>query len=143
MKVIVKARHMDLTDALRNHAENKLGKALMRIFDRPAAKIEIELSDLGHVKQGSKECRLIVHMPGGKSINICEMDDDLYCAINLAHDRLLEQVKRAQGRRRHTHRTRKFKERERQDLARQNLTATPELWEMELREYENSQQQLR
>ena len=45
MKVIVKARHMDLTPALKNHAEEKLGEALKRIFDRPAAKIEIELSE--------------------------------------------------------------------------------------------------
>ena len=139
MKVIVKARHMDLTDAMRVHAEEKLGQALMRIFDRPAAKIEIELSDLGHVRAGSKECRVVVHMPGGKSITISELDDDLYSAINLAHDRLLEQVKRAQGKRRHNHRNRLSHQEERRRTARNSMTSNHELWEMELQEFEHSQ----
>ena len=141
MKVIVKARHMNLTPSLKAHAEEKLGKALMRIFDRPAAKIEIELADLGQVRQGSKECRAIVHMPGGKPITIVEHDDDLYSAINLTHDRLLEQVKRERGRRRGTARTQKHAERTRQATARENLTAAPEPWEQEVVEYEKSKRE--
>lgn len=141
MKVIVKARHMTLTPALKAHAEDKLGNALMRIFDRPAAKIEIELSDLGNVSNGTKECRATVHMPRGKPITISEIHDDMYSAINLAHDRLLEQVKRERGRRRVTGRARKQSEQKRAATARENLTTEPEAWEKEVDEFEGSTRQ--
>ncbi len=140
MKVIVKARHMNLTPALKAHAEDKLGNKLMRIFDRPAAKIEIELADLGNVSNGTKECRATVHMPRGNPIIISEVHDDMYSAINLAHDRLLEQVKRERGRRRVTGRARKASEKERAEVTRQNLTADPEQWEKEVKEFEGSDQ---
>ena len=140
MKVIVKARHMNLTPSLRAHAEEKLGQALSRILDRPAARMEIELSDLNHVVGGTKECRVTVYVPRGKAITIHESHDDLYSAINLVHDRLLEQVKRETGRRRrHSHRQRLASERTRRATAREVLTAQPEVWENELREYEESQ----
>ena len=139
MKVIVSARHMNLTPKLKAYAEEKLGQALMRIFDRPALKIEIELSDLGKFKdRASKECRATVYMPRGKTINISEVGDDMYKAIDLCHDRMLHQVKRERGRRRDTGRTRKGAERKRAQTAREALTAAPEVWESELQQFEAS-----
>lgn len=141
MKVIVKARHMHLTRSLRAHAEEKLGRAVARIFDRPAARIDIELSDLGNVNGGSKECRVSVHMPKGKTINIHEVHEDLYSAINLAHDRMLEQVKRERGRRRMAQRARRESQKLRHQTAREVLTVAPEPWELEVAEFEQHQQQ--
>ncbi|MEE8408385.1 MAG: ribosome-associated translation inhibitor RaiA [Myxococcota bacterium] len=139
MKVIVKARHMDLTPSLKAHAEEKLGKAFMRIFDRPALKLEIELSELGKTKDGmDKECRATVSMPKGKTIVISEIADDMYKAVDLAHDRLLEQVKRQRSKRRSTGRNRKVAEQERDATARKNLTADQEEWEQEVQEFERS-----
>ncbi|RYF04185.1 MAG: hypothetical protein EOO40_11440, partial [Deltaproteobacteria bacterium] len=81
MQVIVRARHMDLTPALTAHAESKLGEALMRIFDRPAAKVDIELSNLAHTCNGNdKLCRVSVFIPKGKPVVISETDDDMYKA---------------------------------------------------------------
>ena len=137
MKVIVKARHMNLTPSLREHAEEKLGQALMRIFDRPAVQIEIELNYIGNVRDGQdKECRVTVFMPRGKTINIVEIDDNMYKAIDLAHDRLLQQVKRERGKKHNTAVMRKQAERARASLARESLTVTPEAWEREVAEYE-------
>jgi len=139
MKVIVKARHMTLTPALKAHAEDKLGTSIARIFDRPAAKIEIELSDLNGVSaKEDKECRVVVFMPKGKTINIVEIDDDMYKAIDLAHDRLLNQVKRQRNKKRDAARNRKDAAKERDMTARQNLTGERESWESEVKEYENS-----
>lgn len=139
MRVIVKARHMNLTEALKTHAELKLGEAIMRVFDRPAAKIEIELCDLGHVQDGSdKECRVTVFIPKGKTVVICEADDDMYKAIDLAHDRLLLQVKRERGRKKQATRLRKAAAKDRAATARHVLTAQPEPWELEVREFERS-----
>ena len=139
MKVIVKARHMNLTQSLKGHAEDKLGKALMRVFDRPAAKIEIELSDLGQTKDKSnKECRVTVFMPKGKTIVIVEAADDMYKAVDLAHDRLLLSVKRERERKRDASRDRKSAAEERDRLARGALTGGEEPWEAEVRMYEAS-----
>jgi len=130
---------MNLTAALKQHAEEKLGNAIMRVFDRPAAKIEIELCDLGHVQDGSdKECRITVSMPKGKTIVICEADDNMYKAIDLAHDRLLMQVNRERGKKKKATLTRKLAARDRALTARENLTSQPETWEQEVIEYERS-----
>lgn len=137
MKVIVKARHMVLTPALKAHAEEKLGEALMRVFDKPAAKIEIELNALGKTKDGvDQECRVTVFIPKGKPINISEVDDDMYKAIDLAHDRLLTQVKRERGKKRDVQRTTKKTQRRRNT---KELSAAERLvWEKEVEAYEKS-----
>ena len=111
----------------------------MRIFDRPAVKIEVELSELGQFKDGANmECRATVFMPHGKAINITEVDDDMYKAIDLCHHRLVNQVKRERDRRRNTTKTRKEAERSRAQTARQSLTPETEKWETEVEMYENS-----
>lgn len=139
MKVIVKARHMTLTPSLKKHAEEKLGQAFMRIFDRPAVKLEIELGELGKTKDArNKECRVTVSMPKGRTINIVEIAEDMYKAIDLTHDRLIEQVKRQRTKKRNTARSRKDAERERAETARQVLQADPEDWEDEVDEFERS-----
>lgn len=139
MRVIVKGRHFNLTPAVKAHAEEKLGKSLMRIFDRPAAKIEIDLGFLGE-KRGddSHECHVSVFMPHGRPINITEVDENIYKAIDLARDRLIEQVKREQGRKRDVSRTRKEAANMRDETARAQMTAEVEPWEQEVQDYEHS-----
>ena len=140
MQVIVKARHMTLTPALTRHAQEKLGICVMRVFDRPGAKIDIELSDLGAgVRDGEdKECRVTMFMPKGKPIVICEVDDNMYKAIDLAHHRLLTRVKRERGRKNDTSTVRKHAARDRALTARGSLTADREAWEDEVVEFEQS-----
>ena len=123
MKLIVKARHMNLTPALKAHAEEKLGDAIKKIFDRPATTLEIELTELGRTKDGlDKECRVTAFMPKGKTINISEVADDMYKAIDLARDRLLNQVKRQRSKKRVTARGRKDADKERAATARKSLS---------------------
>ena len=130
---------MDLTPSLREHAEEKLGKAIMRIFDKPAAKIEIELSDIGNNRDGNHmECRVSVSIPQSKTVVITEIDDDMYKAIDLAHDRLLLQIKRQRDKNKHASRNRKEAAKQRAETARHELTSDHEVWEDELQEYENS-----
>ncbi|MFC1610738.1 ribosome hibernation-promoting factor, HPF/YfiA family [Myxococcota bacterium] len=124
MKLIVKARHMNLTPALKAHAELKLGDAIKKIFDKPAAKLEVELSELGRTKDGlDKECRVTVFMPRGKTIVISEVSDDMYKAIDLVRDRLMHQVKRQRAKKRVTARGRKEAGKKRAATARKSLTS--------------------
>lgn len=139
MKVILKGRHMALTPALRAHAEAKLSAAVARVFDRPAARIEIDLCDLGHTQNGAdKECRISVFMPRGPTLIICETDDNMYKAIDLAHDRLIVQLVRARGKKNCVTRVRKMAVRRRDNVASQTLSAGTEPWELEVQEYEQA-----
>ena len=143
MQVIVKGRHINLSEALKAHAEEKLGMAAMRIFDRPAAKVEIELSDLGKIRNGANmECRVTVFMPRGKAINVTETAEDMYKAIDLAHDRLVQQIKRARSKRVAMTRDRKKAARQRAITARDTLTVgqppTDKMLEREIADYESS-----
>ena len=137
MQKIVKARHMKLTDPLKNYAEAKLAGVLTRVFNGPAVKIDIELSKLAHVANGTdNECRVVVSMPKGKPVVIDQQSGDMYTAINLAHDRLMRQVVRERRRSRKPARLRKMAARQRDVIASEELTSTPEVWEREVQEYE-------
>jgi len=143
MQVIVKGRHINLSEALKAHAEEKLGMAAMRIFDRPAAKVEIELSDLGKIRDGvNMECRITVFMPRGKAIVVTETAEDMYKAIDAAHDRLVEQIKRARSKRVANTRDRKEAERQKAITARDTLTTEKNpadaILAREIAEYESS-----
>ena len=137
MQEIVKARHMKLTPSLKDYAEVKLANALRRVIDRPAVKLDIELSKLGHVANGSdKECRIVVKMPWGRPIIIDEQADDMYKAINLAHDRMMRQIIREKRKSRDSARQRKQAVRLRNEIAASSFTVAPEPWEREVHEYE-------
>ena len=139
MRVIVKGRHLNLTQALKDHAEQKLSNALMRIFDNPGATLEIELNDVGNVRNGKdKECRITLTLPKNKTINIVEVEDDMYKAIDLAHDRLLNEVKRQLEKRYDKSASRKAAVKERAEVARRSLSSEPEAWEREVAEFENT-----
>ncbi len=137
MRVIVKARHMSLTPSLREYVEEKLGRPISRRMDRPALKMEVELSELSGITNGQdKECRVRLVMPRDRTINIVEIADDMYKAIDLAHDRLLMQVKRQRGRTRDIARNRKRAAQDRADTARRQLTGEHEVWETEVDDFQ-------
>ena len=139
MRVIVKARHMTLTSSLKDYVQAKLGRPISRRMDRPALKMEVELSELSGVSSGEdKECRVRLVMPRGRTINIVEIADDMYKAIDLAHDRLLLQVKRERGRTRDTTRGKKRAAARRAKTAEHQLTGEHEMWEFELEQFEQS-----
>ncbi len=96
MHVIVKARHMNLTQALRSYAEEKLGASLRKIADSDAMHLLVELDDLGqlHRHESNKACRIHVYMPRHRPLILNEVDSNMYKAIDLAHDRILTLVKR-------------------------------------------------
>ena len=140
MQLIVKARHMDLTEALKEHAEKKIGDAISRLVDRPALKLEIELIDLGATKDNNnKECHVTVSLPRIKTIVISEVDDNMYKAIDLCHDRLIHQIKRELGKKQDTADARRGKQKAREMAAEASMTSAPEKWEREVEQFENSQ----
>lgn len=101
MQLIVKGRHMQLSESLKQYVDEKIGKHVERVLNHPAIKVEVELADLLGNKGGTdKECRITLAVPKGKAICITEVADDMYKAIDSAKDRLARQLKREREKRR-------------------------------------------
>ena len=139
MQKTVKARHTKLTDALRNYVDEKITAPLARVFDDPAAKLEVRLDDYKHASGGQKEeCSVHFMMPAGHEILITETDDDMYKAIDAVHARLLPQVRKERDRVVDGHQRKRSAAKERAEVARFQLTGQREEWEREAAMYERS-----
>jgi ribosomal subunit interface protein len=140
MRINIHTQNIKLTRSLKRHAQDKLARSLIRVFDRPAAHIEIELRKLGEHRDGrSLECRVTLFMTRGQVITITEVDDNLHKAIDRVHDRLLVQVKRQRQKNLLHSKAQKHARTKRYSIAEKTLSAAPEAWEQELEAYENSQ----
>ena len=139
MQKTVKGRHTKLTDALRSYVDEKISSPLARVFDDPAAKLEVRLGDFAHAAGGQKEqCSVHFSMPAGHEIIISETDEDMYKAIDAVHNRLLPQVRKERDRLHDSHPRMRSAAKERAAVARSQLTVQPEEWEREAALYEAS-----
>jgi putative sigma-54 modulation protein len=92
MQVTVTFRHVRSSEALREYAEEKIGR-LQRYLHRPMD-AHVILSVLKKAQRA--EVSLVAN---GKPLFADEETDDLYSAIDLAHDKIERQVKRLNARR--------------------------------------------
>lgn len=143
MNVTVTARHMDMTDALHTYVDRKIVQALQKVHHNEASKLDVVLVDMAQARRGGyMECKVHFEMPMAgahpEHVVIHEQDADMHEAIDRAHDRLLEQVKRHQAKLGDGAHRRREAGKERAAIARAQLTAGAEPWERETREFERS-----
>lgn len=100
MQIIIKGTHLQLTEAMKEYVNEKIGKHVERFLNHPAIIVDVELTDSEANNGENKECRITLSIPKGKTITITEKADDLYKAIDLSKDRLARQMKREIERRR-------------------------------------------
>ncbi|MEM6532467.1 MAG: ribosome-associated translation inhibitor RaiA [Myxococcota bacterium] len=97
----VHAQNMELSDALRAYVEEKVLEPLKRIIDDPSARLEVRLRQVGHAKHGkNNEVHAHFSAPQQLRLDITETDEDMYRAVDGAHHRLLEAVRRQVEKRR-------------------------------------------
>lgn len=96
MQFVVRGHHLELTQSLKDRARTVYERA-EKLLDDPAARMEIELEDEFGDKQRSadKACRVHLRVPGVAPIIVSEVRPDMYEAIDLAADRLVEALRRA------------------------------------------------
>ncbi|WP_257455433.1 ribosome hibernation-promoting factor, HPF/YfiA family [Archangium lipolyticum] len=101
MKVLMRGVHLDLTDSLRDYANQHLVEPIARYIDDEATEIEIAMVDINGPKGGvDQECRVTVRMPGFAGIHITETAETMFQAIDATRDRLEKTVKRTVEKRR-------------------------------------------
>ena len=87
MQIDIQARNFQLTDALRNHIERRLGFALSARDDH-IQRVIVRLSDINGPRGGADKCChmqvVLAHLP---DVVIEDTEADLYAAIDRAADR--------------------------------------------------------
>lgn len=146
MQLHITGRGLKLTDAIKAKAHDKLAASIAPLCDDSATTVEVELISEPTQKDSEHfECRVHLSMPHEKSVFIHETDHDLYAAIDLAQDRLVEVVKERKDRHRNHHQAQKEAERERGITARDSMTTLgerrlePAQWEKETAAFEKAQ----
>lgn len=86
MNVYLTARHVELTDRIREHVEKRLIHPLREYSSLKIVRVEIQIYQESERTQ-QVGCHLLVEVKGHHDINIREVDNDLFATVDLAKDR--------------------------------------------------------
>jgi putative sigma-54 modulation protein len=89
MNIAIKATHIELTEAIKQYAEDKVG-ALEKYMAAMQAHIELERDRKHH--SGEVFRAEVMLTAGGKQIRADAVAEDLYAAIDLVIPKLKEQI---------------------------------------------------
>ncbi len=99
MDVIVRGRHIDLSQRFREHVEEKVAK--LDRFGVPLTRVDVEVTKEPNPRQADRAFDVELTCRGGGSIIRAEAASaDKYAALELAYDRLVERLRRASDRKR-------------------------------------------
>ena len=103
MRLQVKGRHVEVTDALFSYAERKLGKLARHLSDE--SRLELELIVEHNPSIHEKQVAEATIWTKGPVLRARESSTDMYASIDLVSEKLERQVKRYRDRRtrRHAH----------------------------------------
>ena len=97
MNIVVKARHMDATDAIRQYVETKVSK-LPRFYDNVHT-IDVTLD----VEADKPSVEIVVSAKRKHTFVAKHRDDDMYACVDQCLHKLSEQLRRYKGRVRDHH----------------------------------------
>lgn len=100
MRLHIRARNIELTEALKHYVKRRLHFALGRFGGR-IRQVTIRLSDVNGPRGGrDKSCHVEVRLIPGARIIVGDTESDLYAAINSAIERSVRAVSRQLARER-------------------------------------------
>src|SRR4051794_37458184 len=108
MRQIVHGKNMEVTPALNEYAKSRLGK--LNDWYENEGEMQINLAVQGHKQEHTVEATILLH---GLVLRVEEKQDDMYCAIDLAADKLERQFRKLKE---------KVKSRERKQVANKEWT---------------------
>jgi len=99
-KANIKTTNTELTDALQNYVDEKIGQ-LERHLGKEPTNIDVELERMtGHQSGQIFRCEINIALPGEKSILRAESSEtDMYAAIDTCIPKIKEQLERERDRR--------------------------------------------
>ena len=96
MRVIVKGRHMSVSPALQEYAQEKIGK-VAKIVDYMLKEAEVELYVEKNPAIENNQVAEVTVFTKGPVIRAKEASTDMFAAIDMASDKLHKQVRRYKG----------------------------------------------
>lgn len=97
MQVTVAGRHMDVTDALREYADQKVGR-VSKIIDQDTMSAEVVLTHEKNPKIEKSDVAEVTLQLKGRILRAEEAATDMFAAIDLAADKLEKQLRRYKSR---------------------------------------------
>lgn len=95
MNIVVKARHMDATDALRRYAESKVSK-LPRFYDNIRL-VEVILD----MEADQPTVEIVATAKRRNTFVASHRDEDMYACVDRCFDKIAEQIRRHKDKVRH------------------------------------------
>ena len=100
MQIRIQSQGFTLTNAIREHAEQRLHLSLTRSSEH-IRRVEMHLSDINGPRGGAdKRCSILVELESMPDVVIEDIETDLYVAIDRAADRASQSVGRSIERKR-------------------------------------------
>ena len=100
MELEIRGQNLRVGDQLHDLVERQMNFALGQ-FESWIAGATVHLEDINGPKGGiDKQCRVLVHLKGGKTLKIEDIDADMTAAVNRAAGRLGQVVSREIDKRR-------------------------------------------
>ena len=96
MQIIVKGRHMAVTDAMRDYADEKISK-VSRVFNHDGMSAEVELSVEKNPSIENNHVAEVTVFTKGPVIRAKEASTDMYAAIDLVSEKLERQFRKYKG----------------------------------------------
>lgn len=101
MKFIIHGKHVDVTDALRDYVEEKLGK--VEKFSRHILEMNVELSVAKNPRIKNNQQVTVTTSVNGLMLRAEESSVNMYAAIDLVADKLERQLKKYERKRNNRH----------------------------------------
>ena len=90
MNMTITFRHMDATEAVKQHAHEKMAKLQKFLRQAISAQVTLSVEGLDHIA----EVRI---SSGSTHFNGRERSQDMYASIDMVHDKLERQIREAKG----------------------------------------------
>lgn len=88
MHVYLAARHLELTPDIRDYAEQHLLTPIREHTGLNLTRVEVQLFAEGD-KANHYGCHVLVEVKGDRSINVRELEQTIFAAIDVAKDRVI------------------------------------------------------
>lgn len=101
MEFHLRAHAVDIDDATRIYAREKIGGAVHQVLGKEGSRVDVEIAALNH-GHGAPRTRVSVHVfvPHGRTPVVTVEDEDIKAAIDIAADKAWRSVKELRQRRR-------------------------------------------
>jgi ribosomal subunit interface protein len=104
MEIVVRGRHMEVSDRFREHVAQKLSK--IERYDGKCHRVDVEVSQESNPRLADQAIRVEITCHGkGPVIRAEAAADEKHAALDIAYGRLVERLRRAADRRHDHHRS--------------------------------------